>query len=202
MKVMIIDHVDKTLSIKIVYYGPALSGKTTSIKALFSLFGMEEKICSIESTVDRTLFFDYGIVTFQNQDWHLKIHIYTTTGQDFYLITRLTTLRAADGIIFVIDSHKEVYDRNLISWKELFSYFIDSIEDIPILIAFNKQDLEFEIKFKAEDFLKDINFYNYKNIDSRYSSAINGEGVLECFEDILRTILNKYFRKKLISVII
>jgi len=199
---MFIDHVDKTISIKIVYFGPALSGKTTSIKALFSLFGKDEQICSIESTVDRTLFFDYGIVTFQNQDWHLKIHIYTTTGQDFYLITRLTTLRAVDGIIFVIDSQKEVYDRNLISWKELFSYFNESIKDIPILIVFNKQDLGLEIKFNSDDFLKEIDFHKYKNIDSRYTSAINGEGVLECFEDILRLVLKKYFRQKLISVII
>jgi len=198
---MIIDHVDRTISIKIVYFGPALSGKTTSIKKLFSIFGKEEQICSIESTVDRTLFFDYGTVTFQNQDWHLKIHIYTTTGQDFYLITRLTTLRAVDGIIFIIDSQKEVYERNLISWKELFSYFTESIEDIPILIAFNKQDLEQELKFNFEDFLNDIDFYKYKNIDSRFTSAINGDGILECFEDILRLVLKRYFRKKLISVI-
>lgn len=199
---MIIDHVDKTISIKIVYFGPALSGKTTSIKTLFSLFGKDEQICSIESTVDRTLFFDYGIVTFQNQDWRLKIHIYTTTGQDFYLITRLTTLRAVDGIIFVIDSQKEVYERNLISWKELLSYFTESIEEIPILIAFNKQDLGLEFKFNPEELLKEINFYKYKNIDSRYTSAINGEGVLECFEDVLRLVLKKYFSKKLISVVI
>jgi len=73
---MIIDHIDKTISIKIVYFGPALSGKTTSIKTLFSIFGKDEELCSIESTVNRTLFFDYGTVTFQNQDWKIKIHIY------------------------------------------------------------------------------------------------------------------------------
>lgn len=196
---MIIDHVDRNISIKIVYFGPALSGKTTSIKALFSLFGKDKEICSIESTVDRTLFFDYGTVSFENEDWKLKIHIYTTTGQDFYLITRLTTLRAVDGIIFVIDSQKEVYERNLISWKELFSYFTETIEDIPILIAFNKQDLE--LKFNPDDFLKEIDYNKYNNIDSRYTSAIKGEGILECFEEILRLVLKNYFRKKLISVV-
>jgi signal recognition particle receptor subunit beta len=199
---MIIDHVDKTLSIKIVYFGPALSGKTTSIKALFSLFGKDEEICSIESTVNRTLFFDYGIVTFQNQDWRIKIHIYTTTGQDFYLITRLTTLRAVDGVIFVLDSHKDVYSRNLISWKELLSYFNEFIEEIPILIAFNKQDLDLEFKFNPERFLKEIDCPKYKSIDTRYTSAIKGEGVLECFEDILHLVLKKYFKQKLISVVI
>lgn len=199
---MIIDHVDKTLSIKIVYFGPALSGKTTSIKALFSLFGKDEEICSIESTVNRTLFFDYGTVTFQNQDWRIKIHIYTTTGQDFYLITRLTTLRAVDGVIFVLDSHKDVFSRNIISWKELLSYSNEFIEEIPVLIAFNKQDLDLELKFNPENFLKEINYPKYKNIDTRYTSAINGEGVLECFEDILQLVLKKYFKQKLVSIVI
>jgi len=196
---LIIDHVDKTISIKIVYFGPALSGKTTSIKTLFSHFGKEEKILSIESTVNRTLFFDYGIVSFQNQDWVLKVSVYTTTGQNFYLITRPITLRAVDGIIFVLDSQEEVYERNMISWRELISYFGDSLDDLPILVAFNKQDLP--NKFPSTRFLKQIDFHKFKNIDSRYTIAISGEGVLGCFEDILRLTLKKYYDHKLISAI-
>ena len=196
---MIIDHCDKTISIKIVYFGPAFSGKTTSIKALFTQFGRGEKIHSIESTVSRTLFFDYGTVTFQNQEWKLKIHIYTTTGQDFYLITRPITLQAVDGVILVLDSQREVYDRNLASWNELISYFRESIEDIPIIIAFNKQDLQ--EKLNPEEFLREINFKEYKNIESRYTSALLGEGILSCFEDILGLTLRKYYKNKLVSVV-
>ena len=196
---MIIDHCDKTISIKIVYFGPAFSGKTTSIKALFSHFGKAEALQSIESTVKRTLFFDYGTVTFQNEDWRLKLHIYTTTGQDFYFVTRPITLRAVDGIIFVIDSQKEVYERNLASWKELLSYFQDMLKNIPIIIAFNKQDLP--RKFNPTTFLNEIKYYEYKNVDSRYTIAISGEGVLNCFEDILRLVLRKYYKHKLVSVI-
>ena len=196
---MIIDHVDKTISIKIVYFGPAFSGKTTSIKALFSHLGKGEDLYSIESTVNRTLFFDYGTVTFQNEEWRLKIHIYTTTGQDFYIITRPITLRAVDGIIFVLDSHKEVYHRNLASWKELYKYFQESIEDIPIILAFNKQDLL--DKFNPTDFLREIEYHKYKNVDSRYTVAINGNGILECFEDILRLVLGKYYKHKLLSAV-
>ena len=196
---MIIDHLAKTISIKIVYFGPAMSGKTTSIKALFSEFGKEEEVCSIESTIERTLFFDYGTVTFQNQEWKLKIHIYTTTGQDFYFVTRPITLRAVDGVIFVIDSHEDVYDRNLISWNELIAYFKESIDNLPIIIAFNKQDLEY--KFNSIDFLKEIRYQKYKKIDTRFTSAIKGEGIIECFEDILKQILKKYYDYKLISAI-
>ena len=196
---MIIDHIDKTISIKIVYFGPALSGKTTSIKTLFSHFGKDDQILSIESTLNRTLFFDYGVVSFQNQEWILKISVYTTTGQSFYLITRPITLKAVDGIIFVADSQEKVYERNLISWNELLSYFRDAIDDLPVLLAFNKQDLP--DKFPPTKFLKQIDFYKYKNIDSRYTIAINGEGVLNCFEDIIRLVLKKYYDHKLISAI-
>lgn len=195
---MIIDHCDKTISLKIVYFGPAFSGKTTSIKALFSEFGKVEELHSIESTVRRTLFFDYGTVTFQNKEWNLKIHIYTTTGQDFYLVTRPITLKAVDGVIFVNDSQEEVYERNLISWNELISYFKDSFDDLPIIIAFNKQDLP--DKFNSIQFLKEIKIHNFKNIGSRYTIAINGEGILECFEDILRLVLKKYCDTKTISL--
>ncbi len=197
--IMIIDHCDKTISIKIVYFGPAFSGKTTSIKALFTQFGRSEKIHSIESTVNRTLFFDYGTVTFQNEEWKLKIHIYTTTGQDFYLITRPITLRAVDSIILVLDSQIEVYDRNIASWNELVSYFKESIEDIPIIIAFNKQDLQ--EKLNPAEFLKEIKYNEYKNIKSRYTSALLGEGILDCFEDILGLTLKKYYKNKLLSVV-
>jgi small GTP-binding protein len=196
---MIIDHCDKTISIKIVYFGPAFSGKTTSIKSLFTQFGKGEKLHSIESTVSRTLFFDYGTVTFQNQEWKLKIHIYTTTGQDFYFITRPITLRAVDGVILVLDSHRKVYDRNLMSWNELHSYFRDSMDDIPIIIAFNKDDLQ--DKFNPEEFLREIKYREYRNLESCHTSALHGEGILECFEDILSLTLDKYYKHKLISVV-
>lgn len=196
---LIIDHCQKTISIKIVYFGPALSGKTTSIKSLFTEFGKEKEIFSIESTLNRTLFFDYGTITFGNKEWTLKIHIYTTTGQDFYFVTRPITLRAVDGVIFVIDSHIDVFDRNLVSWQELITYFKDDIDDLPILIAFNKQDLE--EKFSAISFLNAIRYHKYNNIDSRFTSALRGEGILKCFEDILRIILRKYYNNKLVSTI-
>ncbi len=196
---MLIDHCDKTISIKIVYFGPAFSGKTTSIKALFTQFGKGQKLHSIESTVNRTLFFDYGTVTFQNEEWKLKIHIYTTTGQDFYFITRPITLRAVDGIILVLDSQIKVYERNLSSWNELISYYRECIDDIPIIIAFNKQDLS--EKLDPDEFLKEINYRAFKKIDVRFTSALHGEGIMECFEDILSAVLKKYYDHKFITAI-
>jgi signal recognition particle receptor subunit beta len=196
---MIVDQCDKTISIKIVYFGPAFSGKTTSIKALFSHFGRSEALHCIESTVNRTLFFDYGTFTFQNEEWRLKLHIYTTTGQDFYFVTRPVTLRAVDGIIMVLDSQEKVYERNVASWQELISYFRESLNEIPIIIAFNKQDLP--EKFNPRDFLDEIQIKKYKKIEKRLTIAISGEGILDCFEDILKLILGKYYKHKLVSAV-
>ena len=124
---MIIDQLTQTVQVKICYFGPALSGKTTSIKTLFSHFGKEDRVLSIDNTVQRTLFFDYGTINFKNEEWNLKIHVYSTSGQDFYIITRPITMQGIDGIIFVADSQQETYSRNLTSWNELCNYFESAI---------------------------------------------------------------------------
>ena len=196
---MIIDHLTKTIQFKIVYFGPALSGKTTSIKSLFEHFGKKEQLTSIESTVRRTLFFDYGVISFQNEEWKLKINLYSCTGQDFYIVTRPITLRGVDGIIFIADSQEIAWERNLISWNELKTYFHDTIEKLPIVMAFNKQDLP--DKFSPESFLKKIDYHLYQNKEVRYTIALNGENVLNCFEDILRLILMKYNKSIIFPII-
>ena len=193
---MIIDALDKTIQIKIVYFGPAMSGKTTSLKALFNHFGKKKEVASVESTVGRTLFFDYGTINFQNDNWKLKIHIYSTTGQDFYVITRPITLRAVDGIIFVVDSQKDVYERNVISWNELNTYFGDTLINLPKILAFNKQDLL--NKFSTSIFLKDIDFHLLRNIYTTKTIALNGEGILESFEKILSLVFKELYGSQML----
>ena len=194
---MIVDALDKTIQIKIVYFGPAMSGKTTSLKALFNHFGKKREVVSVESTVGRTLFFDYGLINFQNDNWKLKIHIYSTTGQDFYIVTRPVTLKAVDGLIFVADSQKNAYERNVISWGELNSYFSETLVKMPKVIAMNKQDLP--DKFSITTFLKKINF----EILSPYSKvtktiALNGEGILESFEQVLSLIFKELYGSQML----
>jgi len=196
---MIIDHLNQTIQLKICYFGPALSGKTTTMKSLFNHFGKKDKVLSIESSVHRTLFFDYGTITFKNQQWLLKIHLYSTTGQDFYIITRPITLQAIDGIIFVADSQQSVYDRNLTSWNELCNYFEDRLIKMPKILAFNKQDLP--DTFELSEFLENINYFNYKNFKINKTIAIEGVGVVESFEDLLGLIFKKIYSSQLVSLV-
>jgi signal recognition particle receptor subunit beta len=196
---MIIDHLSQTIQLKICYFGPALSGKTTTLKSLFKHFGKEDEVLSIESSIRRTLFFDYGTITFENSQWLLKLHLYSTTGQDFYIITRPVTLRAIDGIIFVADSQNSAYYRNLTSWNELCNYFQEDFVKIPKILAFNKQDLE--DKFNTSEFLENINYFKYNNLKTKNTVAIHNEGVVESFEDLLELILKKIYTTKMISLV-
>ena len=196
---MIIDHLSQTIQLKICYFGPALSGKTTTLKSLFKHFGKEDKVLSIDSTIRRTLFFDYGTITFENKQWLLKFHLYSTTGQDFYIITRPVTLRAIDGIIFVADSHNSAYYRNLTSWNELCNYFEEDFQKIPKILAFNKQDLD--DKFDTSEFLANINSFKYNNLKTRKSVAINDEGVVESFEELLELMLKNIYNSQMITLV-
>ena len=163
---------------------------------MFNHFGKQDELCSIESTVRRTLFFDYGLISFQNEEWLLKLNLYSCTGQDFYIVTRPITLRGVDGIIFVADSQVSAFDRNLVSWNELKTYFTGNFKIIPLVIAFNKQDLP--QKFSSESFLKKINYKSYKNKEIKYTIAVNGENILSSFEEILRLIfINIYSKSEL-----
>ncbi|GAG87475.1 unnamed protein product, partial [marine sediment metagenome] len=72
---------------------------------------------SIDSTIGRTLFFDFGVLQFEGAEWSLKFLIYSATGQDFYASTRPATLNGVDGIIFVVDSRTQCLQHNIRSWN-------------------------------------------------------------------------------------
>ncbi|MFW9878476.1 MAG: ATP/GTP-binding protein [Candidatus Thorarchaeota archaeon] len=186
---MIFDFENKTLQVKIVYYGPAMSGKTTSIKFLFSYFNRENSLKSIDSTVGRTLFFDFGVLKFKGAKWNLKLLVYSATGQDFYASTRPATLNGVDGIIFVVDSQKECLEHNLRSWNELETLFGFEIYNIPIVISLNKYDLTQINKLQEAEFFSYIDYTKFNQIYLKKTAAIKGEGVLDSFSQLIKFIL-------------
>jgi mutual gliding-motility protein MglA len=185
-KKMMVNYNTKEIQIKIVYYGCALSGKTTSLKNLFSGFGKIDQLTSIETTTGRTLFFDFGTLQLKGGEWAIKIKLLTVTGQDFYASTRPATLTGADGIIFMIDSQRQFLNDNIQSWKELNYYYSDNIYDIPIIFCLNKQDLSdiIEINEIKGAFSTEL----YEKIKFIKTIAINGKGVLESFKIMLNFV--------------
>jgi len=185
---LIYDYEKKNLQVKIVYYGPAMSGKTTSIKKLFSYFNKEESLNSIDSTVGRTLLFDFGVLQFKGAEWSLKFLIYSATGQDFYASTRPATLNGVDGLIFVVDSRAQCLQHNLRSWNELKTMFKNELYNLPIVISLNKYDIEDPQKLNEYEFLSKINFNMFKFISINKTIAIEGKGVLDSFNRVITFI--------------
>ena len=185
---MIYNYESKVLHVKIIYYGPALSGKTESIKSLLSHFNKEEELTSIDTTYGRTMFFDFGTLHFKGKEWSMKFEIYSTTGQDFYLHTRPTVLKGVDGIIFVLDSRKSRLAYNEKSWNELNTILGEAIYDIPLVFACNKDDTNVSEKLDVKEFLDNINSNKIKNFSTIKTVAINGTGILESFQNVVNLI--------------
>ena len=177
---MIINYVNKTVTIKIVYYGPAMCGKTTSLKQLLSIHGVD-RIASIETTTGRTLFFDFGTLTMKGGEWTTKINLYSATGQDFYASTRPATLRGADGIIFVIDAQKKFLQDNLRSFNELRLFY--QIKFPPIVISMNKMDLPNIIGVCEVE--QNFNLSAFQKIEIIQTIATNGKGIHESFKTMM-----------------
>ena len=119
-----------------------MGGKTTSIRWLFSSLDYAEKLTSIENTVGRTMFCDFGTIPFSlSSSWTINAHIWSATGQDFYRSTREVVLVGADGVIFVADSQEHLLDENLASWNELMSMIEEEERPLPLIVCLNKQDL-------------------------------------------------------------
>ncbi|MGY5863582.1 MAG: ADP-ribosylation factor-like protein [Candidatus Thorarchaeota archaeon] len=175
---MIIDYGTRTVGIKIVFFGPAMSGKTTAIKWLFRSLG--EQITSIENTVGRTMFMDFGTIPFSLGDsWTINSHVWSATGQDFYRSTREVVLVGADGIVFVADAQAHLQDENLASWNELLSTVEESDEMFPIAVFLNKTDLP-----NTVDEAKLRSHLNISSLEIPVFAGIASEGhnVLETFQ--------------------
>lgn len=173
---------------KIVFFGPAMSGKTTAIQWIFNALGIEE-ITSIENTVGRTMFMDYGVIPFAlGESWTINAHVWSATGQDFYRSTREVVLVGADGVIFVADAQEHLMEENLASWIELLSTIEnEEAQNLPLAVFLNKVDLD---RIVTEEALR-----NRLRIPASVrvfkGSAIKGENVVETFEWLFQAAMKE-----------
>ncbi len=96
----------KELHLKVVYYGPALSGKTTNLEQIYARVDPSHRseMVSLKTHEDRTLYFDYlQLELGKISGLTPKILLYTVPGQAYYEASRKLVLRGADGVVFVAD---------------------------------------------------------------------------------------------------
>ncbi|MHA1332616.1 MAG: GTP-binding protein [Candidatus Odinarchaeia archaeon] len=185
---MIVDWGKQTIQTKIVYYGPAMSGKTTTIKYIFRKLGCEERVKSIETTTGRTLFFDFAPFTIKQNSWNIEVQLWSATGQNYYAETRLTVLKGTDCIVFVADAQRHYLEENAKSWRELKEFFNDKLErEIPVVVCLNKIDLPNTVtKSELRDELK----ISRETLIFE-TSALLGFNVFEAFKAALSKVFLK-----------
>jgi GTPase SAR1 family protein len=110
-----VNYNNKEITAKIVYYGPALSGKTTCLRYIFNNDSVENKgkLITLDTDGDRTLFFDFLPMEIGKLgNYSIKIQLYTVPGQVAYDTTRKLVLQGADGVVFVADSQVIMREQN------------------------------------------------------------------------------------------
>jgi signal recognition particle receptor subunit beta len=180
-----IDHATKTIAIKIVYYGPGLSGKTTNLRYIYYKLDPAyrgELVC-LETEADRTYFFDLlPIRAGMIGDFKVHFQLMSAPGQVFYEASRKSVLRGADGIVFVSDSQIPLLDANLESFDGLRRNCLQQDIDLmkmPLVFQYNKRDLSYLIPVETFN-----NLLNPRRQPWVEAVAISGIGVFETLREI------------------
>ncbi len=195
------NYATKEITLKIVYYGPGLSGKTTNLQYLHATLdpNTKGKLLSLSTEADRTLFFDFLPVEIGRiKDFSIRFQLYTVPGQVRYNATRKIVLKGADAVVFVADSQIEMKEQNIDSIGNMMDNLRSNNinpDEIPIVLQFNKRDLPNLLS--VEELNADLNGKNYPVIKS---SALNGNGVREAYELIVRLLLKNISEKHKIEI--
>jgi hypothetical protein len=186
----------RELAIKVVYYGPALSGKTTNLQALYQKMDpkVRGRLMTLDTKDDRTLFFDMMPVFFRTPGGvKVKIKLYTVPGQVMHESTRRIVLQGSDAVAFVADARRSEAAATLAYWKDLLRNLEANGLDarvLPMVIQKNKMDLP---DIRDDDF---ADLVRPPKVPVIPASAIQGEGVLEtlgtllslCYRDLDRSL--------------
>jgi len=185
---MQLDFGQRELTIKLVYYGPALSGKTTNLQSLHRRTSATSRgrLMTLETRDDRTLFFDLLPIHFESQGGlRLRLKLFTVPGQVMHDATRRLVLQAVDGVAFVADSRKSQTKANADSFQNLRANLRDNgleIRDLPLVIQFNKRDLP---DTRPDDEIHDLARRGREPVF--LATATDDVGTIETFLGLVRT---------------
>ena len=186
----------KEISVKIVYYGPGLCGKTTTLQKIYENLpvGRRPQLVSLSTEVDRTIFFDFLPVTaYRIRDFTVRLQLYTVPGQVFYNATRKLVLSGVDGLVFVADSQRAMKDSNLESLQNLGDNLAElglEVASVPLVMQFNKRDLSDIFTVEEMDLL-----YNLRRVPVFATVALAGDGLMEALKTVSQLVVNDLVRK-------
>jgi len=183
----------RELVFKLVFYGPGLGGKTTTLQYIHAATKPEHrgKMVSLATPTDRTLYFDFLPIRVPRvRGMAVRLQLFTVPGQVYYAATRKLVLSGADGVVFVADSQSGRVEVNQESLDDLHSNLAEhnrSLEEVPHTFHWNKRDLSDLLSLEELD-----RRFNRHGAPSLGTVATKGEGVFEGLERIARLVLKAY----------
>ncbi len=183
----------RELVFKLVFYGPGLGGKTTTLQFIHATTKPEHrgKLVSLATPTDRTLYFDFLPLRVPRvRGMSVRLQLFTVPGQVYYGATRKLVLSGSDGIVFVADSQAGRMDANTESLEDLNANLVEhnrSLEKTPHTFHWNKRDLSDLVPIEELD-----RRYNVHGAASLGTCATRGDGVFEGLERITRLVLRHY----------
>ena len=185
----------KEIQFKIVYYGPALGGKTSNLVYIHSRIAPASRgdLVSLATAADRTLFFDFlpiNAVTLHG--FKMKFQLYTVPGQVIYNSTRQLVLRNVDGVVFVADSQWEKMEENVSSIRNLEQNLQKqnlSLERVPTVLQYNKRDLS---NVAPLNYLEYLLNNRKRRLQSFETVASIGRNVFASLDAVTQLLLHKF----------
>jgi signal recognition particle receptor subunit beta len=186
----------KEISLKIVYYGPGLGGKTSSLQHIHRAIKPESRgqLVSLSTGVDRTLYFDFLPVRLPKlRGYTIRVQLYTVPGQVHYNSTRKLVLTGADGLVFVADSQRARGEANVESLNNLKDNLREQgldLEKVPHLFQYNKRDVKDVIG--VPELETTLNAFHVPYFET---CATTGRGVFEALKSITTLVLSDLRRR-------
>jgi signal recognition particle receptor subunit beta len=178
------------IGIKIVYYGPGLGGKTTSLQHMHRVLKPDNRgqLISLATGIDRTLYFDFLPVKLPKiKGFSVRMSLYTVPGQVHYDATRKLVLQGADGVVFVADSQSARHEANVESMENLQENLRNhgmNPDTVPLVIQYNKRDVPEILTIAQLD--SDL---NARGVPFFETCALSGVGVFEALKEITKLVL-------------
>lgn len=182
-----LDFKARELTVKLVYYGPALSGKTTNLQAVHELVNPDARgrLMTLETKDDRTLFFDLlPLSIVSGRGLSIRIKLFTVPGQVIHNATRRLVLQGADGVAFIADSQRAETKANSASFLNLRQNLLENGIDpalMPLVIQFNKRDMP---DVRSDDEIDKLATRGKEPVFK--AVALRGKGVLETLVGLFR----------------
>ncbi len=189
----LIHHARREVTLKVVYYGPGLGGKTTNLETICEGTRPERrgKLVSVFTDAERTLFLDLlpiELGTFRG--YTMRLHILSVPGQIAQDSTRQLVLRHVDGVVLVVDSQVAATEGNNFSIRNLdFNLRLHEIDPdrVPLVVQYNKRDL---LGVMALQELRET-LGVPEGISEIEASAREGWGVFETLKAVVRECLHQ-----------